>query len=280
MTTTFKSNFINKEREMVSLSVYNVGLQKCEPGYQWGPGVRDHFLIHFIVSGKGFYHTNETAYSLSAGDCFLVYPYTEVTYYADMTEPWEYYWVGFSGTDAGTILLSTDFTKENPVLRFSENETLKRLLLNIYDARGNTLENQVEMTGQLYTALAFFIRSSTHTTQRNDSYDDYVKKSLEYITSHYSYPITIEEIAGYAGISRSHLFRAFRAHLGISPKEYLSTYRIQQACVLLRHSDLSITSISRSVGYENNLYFSKAFHKMKGCSPTEYAARHDTKNQK
>ena len=55
-----------------------------------------------------------------------------------------------------------------------------------------------------------------------------------------------------------------------SPKEYLTDFRIRQACNLLENSDLSITAIANSVGFENNLYFSKAFRKIKGISPKNY----------
>lgn len=286
---TFKSNFKTQEREMVSLSVYNVGLQKCESNYQWGPGVRDHFLIHHIVSGKGEYEADGITYHLTAGDSFLVYPYTEITYRADADDPWEYYWVGFAGTDAAAILSSTDFSRKNPVIHSDEHETIentgygtyisptddriKKLLLSIYDARGNSLENSVEMTGRLYTALAYFIKISKKASSDTKPYDFYVKKALEYITANYSYPITVEEIADFVGISRSHLFRAFRSVLSVSPKEYLSDFRIRQACVLLKNSDLSIMAIARSVGFENNLYFSRAFHKKKGITPSEYAKK-------
>ncbi|NBH82977.1 AraC family transcriptional regulator [bacterium C-53] len=279
---TFKSNFIVQDRQMVSLSVYNVGLQKCESGHLWGPGVRDHFLIHYVVSGKGFYEVNGNTYTLTAGDSFLVYPYTEISYYADKDEPWEYYWVGFAGTDAAAILSSTDFSKKNPIIHAAGHEItestenpaaddrMKQLLLSIYDARGNGLENSVEMTGRLYTTLAYFIKLSKKTPSGTDTYDAYTKKALEYITANYSYPITVEEIANYVGISRSHLFRAFQSILSVSPKEYLSDFRIRQACVLLKSSDLSVMAIARSVGFENNLYFSKAFRKIKGMTPSEY----------
>lgn len=288
---TFKSNFIVQDRQMVSLSVYNVGLQKCESGHLWGPGVRDHFLIHHIVSGKGYYEVNGNTYELSAGDSFLVYPYTEISYYADKDEPWEYYWVGFAGTDASTILSSTDFSKKNPIIRaaghaMDENgkngfrrspmdDKIKNLLLSIYDARGNGLENSVEMTGRLYTALAYFIKISHQTPAGTDTYAAYTKKALEYITANYSYPVTVEEIANYVGISRSHLFRAFQSILSVSPKEYLSDFRIRQACALLKNSDLSVMAIARSVGFENNLYFSKAFRKIKGVTPSEYKEKKD-----
>lgn len=284
---TFKSNFIAQEKQMVSLSVYNVGLQKCEGGHRWGPGVRDHFLIHHIVSGKGDYEADGHIWHLCAGDSFLVYPFTEISYCADREDPWEYYWVGFAGADAAAILSSTDFSRKHPVIHACTHETIentgygtyvsptddhiKKLLLSIYDARGNSLENSVEMTGRLYTALSYFIKISHTAPLAADTYDSYVRKALEYITANYSYPITVEEIAGYVGISRSHLFRAFRNILSVSPKEYLSDFRIRQACILLKNSDLSIMAISRSVGFENNLYFSKAFRKIKGMTPSEYA---------
>ena len=98
----------------------------------------------------------------------------------------------------------------------------------------------------------------------------YAEKAESYIETNYSYPITVEEIASYVGISRSHLFRSFQNYMNRSPKEYLTEYRIKQACRLLRETDLSVSAIAYSVGFENNLYFSKAFRKQKGESPSEY----------
>ena len=115
--------------------------------------------------------------------------------------------------------------------------------------------------------------------RQKGTYDDYVQKSIEYISSQYSYHITVEEIAQYAGVSRSHLFRAFQSCLGQSPKEYLTEYRIQQACRLLKETGLSVSAIAYSVGFENNLYFSKAFRKVKKTSPTEYREKHRKKKE-
>ena len=273
---SFKTNFINKKTDMVSLSVYNVGFQRCEPLHTWGPGVRDHFLIHHVEAGMGHLICGGNEYTINAGDTFIVYPYDQVTYYADEHDPWQYYWVGFSGSDAPSLILSTDFRKDSPILHHSREDSAKvrRILLDIYEARGNSLANQLEMTGKLYTALAFFIKSSSRKSNREDSYLTYVRAAKSYIESNYSYEISVDEIADYIGISRSHLFRAFRMHVGVSPKEYLTNYRINTACALLRETNLSITAISKSVGFENNLYFSKAFKKSKGMSPSEYAKKY------
>lgn len=276
MNKSFKTNFITKESDMVSLSVNNVGFQRCEPLHTWGPGVRDHFLIHHIVKGTGHYEVEGKTYTLHAGDSFLVYPNVLVKYYADSEDPWEYYWVGFTGSDGPSLMLATDFSKKLPVIHHNPEESgiVRRKILDIYESRGNSFANQIAMTGALYTALSYFIKISKSKSDRNDTYLTYVKTAKNYIAANYSYEISVDEIAYYVGISRSHLFRAFRMHVGESPKEYLTNYRINIACALLRETDLTITSIAKSVGFENNLYFSKTFHKVKGVSPSVYSKQH------
>lgn len=272
MNQNYKNSYKVTEKELVSLSVYNVGFQKCDPLYQWGPGVRDHYLIHYIISGKGHYKTGNRIYALTAGSSFLVYPNTEVLYYADEADPWEYAWVGFTGSDASMILNATDFTPEKPVILDTPlGDAIRRQILHIYDARGNEFEHAVEMTGQLYTMLAMFMHGATSNNTQNTA-NSYVQKGIEYISSNYSYHITVEDIASYVGLSRSQLFRSFQAVLGQSPKEYLTGFRMKQACYLLEHSDLSVTAVANSVGFDNGLYFSKTFHKEKQMSPSEFRA--------
>ena len=270
----YKNSYKVTEKSLVSLCVYNVGYQNCDPLYQWGPGIRDHYLIHYIISGKGFYKTNRHTFSLSAGDAFLVFPNTEVIYYADEKEPWEYAWVGFTGTDASMILKATDFSMENPIIyKTPSGDAIQRQLLHIYDARGNEFKHAVEMTGRLYTMLAMFMHDASKQNNGNTS-SSYVQKGIEYISANYSYPITVEDIANYVGLSRSHLFRSFETVIGQSPKEFLTDFRMRQACYLLEYTNLSITAIANSIGFDNSLYFSKTFHKLKGMSPKEYRSYH------
>lgn len=269
MTETFKNSYKTTEKNLVSLSVYNVGYQKCEPLYQWGPGIRDHYLIHHIVSGCGYYTMGGRTYTLKAGDTFLIYPLTEITYHADDKDPWEYYWVGFSGSDAAAIIGATGFSKETPVLSGrNDSEQLRSYLLQIYEARGQDIAHAVRMTGLLYLTLALFIRPSD--SIKKDTSLRYVQQAITYMNYHYAYPISIDDVAAFTGISRSHLYRIFVENTGQSPKAYLSALRIRQACTLMKKSDISITAIANSVGFENSLYFSKVFKKFKGMPPSEY----------
>ncbi|MCM1258833.1 MAG: AraC family transcriptional regulator [Roseburia sp.] len=270
MPHNYKNSYKVMEKELVSLSVYNVGFQKCTPGYRWGPGIRDHYLIHYVISGQGSYMVNEKSYDLNPGDSFLVYPNTEVSYTADLKNPWEYAWVGFTGSDAPMILNATDFSQDSPVISGNiPGESIHRQILHIYDARGNGLEHAVEMTGRLYTMLSLFMQNSSH-KKTADTASSYVQKGIEFISANYSYNITVEDIADYVGLSRSHLFRSFQNVLHVSPKEYLTAFRMKQACYLLEHSRLSVTAIANSIGFDNSLYFSKVFRQEKQMSPREY----------
>lgn len=262
----------------LSLYVYNVGFQKCSPNHEWGPGIRNHYLIHYINAGKGYYKTGGQTFLLTKGDAFLIYPEMEVSYYADETNPWEYYWVGFQGSDADTLIHATDFSKENPVFyHCTSGEKIRNCLLEIYQIRGNTIADTTKMTGSLYHALSLFIQDST-TKHTKASSPSYIELAVSFIASQYSYPITVEDIAAYLGISRSHLFREFKEHRKQSPKEFLTSYRIRKACHLLSNTTLSIQSIANSVGYENGMYFSRIFRQETRLTPSQFRSKHTKSN--
>lgn len=272
MEETYKYSYKVGESLLTSLSVYNVGHQRCGPSYQWGPGIRNHYCIHHIISGKGYYAVGGHVYSLGAGDTFILYPDTEVKYYADGEKPWEYAWVGFMGTDAASMVRATDFTEEHPYIDNGvlPKKELRRLLNKIYEVKGNSHEAAVAMTGTLYTLMALLMHYCGQKEPVKDIQLAYVEKAKDFILTGYSYPITIEAVAAYTGISRSHLYRSFQAFEHQSPKEYLSSFRIRQACRLLKETSLSVSAVAYSVGFENSLYFSKAFKKQMQISPTQY----------
>ena len=74
-------------------------------------------------------------------------------------------------------------------------------------------------------------------------------------------------------LDRTYIHKIFKRKMGMSIKEYIVQIRMTTACSLLRYTNLSISDISRSVGYADVLYFSKSFRQKKGCSPSEYRAQ-------
>ncbi len=264
-----KHQFKSTALENLSLAVFNTGYQKCDSRHTWGPATRDHYLIHYIASGKGIFNYQNQSYSLCSGEMFLIFPGQIASYSADSADPWEYYWVGFNGTEALRLVNLSGFTKETPVLKLPDIDEIKPLLLNIYQKSGYSPASEAEMTGNLYIFLSKLMRAQD---ENRLSYDlrDYLAQALRFIQHNFADSISVSDIASFVGISRSQLYRAFIEFFNISPNEYLQKYRLNEACSLLRDGSLSISAVASSVGYADPLYFSRVFKKRKGLTPSEY----------
>jgi AraC-like DNA-binding protein len=86
----------------------------------------------------------------------------------------------------------------------------------------------------------------------------------------YAEPLTVEDLAGAAGLSRAHFSREFRRAFGESPHAYLLTRRLERAAALLRTTDHSVAEICFSVGLRSLGSFTTSFKRTYGMSPTAY----------
>ncbi len=89
----------------------------------------------------------------------------------------------------------------------------------------------------------------------------------------YSEPLSVDDLAAAAGLSRAHFSRAFRRAFGESPHAYLLTRRLERAAALLRTTDRSVTDICFSVGLQSVGSFTTTFTRTYGMSPTAYRAK-------
>lgn len=271
MAETYKQSFKQNYTDNVELSIFNCGVQSCEPGHLWGPGIRDHYLIHLVIRGRGRYTVGSHEYQLKAGDLFLVKPNQLVAYCADETDPWEYCWVGFNGAFANKLVQQTPFSDQKPVYHCTNPHDLQKAMLAIYEARGPESSHEAAMVGHLYLFLSCMMQQAQQCDSRiGSTSSQYVHGAIKYIQFNYSHNISIDDIAKAVGVSRSHLYRLFMSNVGQSPIDYLTSYRIEEACNLLRDSKLSIAEIAVSVGFFDQFYFSRVFKKTKGVPPSRY----------
>lgn len=269
-----KYYFRTDSKETDTISVYNVGYEKCAPLHKWGSGVWDHYLIHHIVGGKGIYTVGGKSYKLKTGDTFLIYPNTEITYIADAEEPWSYYWIGFNGSDAERLVAQTDFTPESPIISADFGDELKNSIKAAYDMSGRHTSDMLKMTGQLYITLGLIIsRSRPKNGSGQSRAERCVRRAQTYMKFNYAMNIGIKDAADYAGVSRTTLYRAFIGVENISPVRYLTVLRMNAAKRLLESTALPVRTVARSVGFEDAMYFSRVFKNEEKLSPTEYRRR-------
>lgn len=275
----FRRSFKTLYHNSLGLAVYNCGVQRCGSGHSWGPAVRDHYLIHCIVSGKGTFSTGGRQYRLGAGDGFLVVPSSVVSYAADRNDPWEYCWVGFNGTDAKRLMEQTGLLQNGPVFHSRQAALLQKLLVGICNTSGTGYSQEARMESGLLMFLAALMEEfGVLPVLRRDGYE-YVQKAIRYIDYHYSENISINDVARSAGISRSHLYRLFMRHISIAPNEYLMRYRIGKAVSLLENGMLTVGEAAYSTGFSDQLYFSRAFKKYMGAPPSRFLANAERRRE-
>ncbi|MBR3601562.1 MAG: AraC family transcriptional regulator [Lachnospiraceae bacterium] len=254
-----------------SLYVNCCGCSRTEPLHSFGPALKPHYLIHYIINGKGKFMIGDKTYPLKAGYGFLIMPEELAFYQADEKEPWTYVWVGFSGTKAEEYMKAIGLSIAHPVFCSSKSEELYQAVRDMMEHNTFGVANDLRRNGQLALFLSIVAEGVTVADKNEGNRaNTYVRKAVEFIQGNYCNPIKVTDIADYVCINRSYLYTLFQNSLGMSPQQFLTTFRITKATELLQLTALSIEGIAISCGYQDPLVFTKAFRQMKKMSPSAY----------
>ena len=251
-----------------SIQVRMSGWESCDPGHIFGPFIRNYFLLHYVVRGKGTFSVNGKSYPLSAGDGFLIHPYISSYYKADPEDPWEYYWVGWEGPCSQEVLQNLRFTEDDAVLHCDDTERVTSLFVRLLDCYDKG-QNPYELLGHFYLLMGLF-------TQPAERENPIVSEAVGFIRKHYAENITVEDIAAHLSISRSHLHRLFQACLHQSPKQYLMNWRLNKAIGLLESSSLSVGDVAAACGFPDAAHFSHLFKDKTGRTPLQHRKNNAT----
>ncbi|GAA3400713.1 helix-turn-helix domain-containing protein [Paenibacillus hodogayensis] len=93
---------------------------------------------------------------------------------------------------------------------------------------------------------------------------------LDYIHTHYSDKVTLEDVTKCAHLNRVSLNKQFQERCGCTAMGYLLSHRLKVASDLLTHTGMSLNEIARATGFEYDTYFIKQFTAKRGMTPTEY----------
>ncbi|MBP1156256.1 MULTISPECIES: helix-turn-helix domain-containing protein [unclassified Paenibacillus] len=129
-----------------------------------------------------------------------------------------------------------------------------------------------QLQSHLYAMASAFILSIQKSGAVDDDLIDYVEQTKLYMLEQYYASMDIEEIARLSGLSPNRFYQSFRRHTGLSPHKFITTIRLNASLCLLSNTPSSVMDVAHSVGYSDELYFSRLFKKHMGMSPTEYAA--------
>lgn len=235
----------NKKIDFINPHV--CGRQSCAPGHS-SKSIRRFWLIHYIVSGKGVFKTAGKTYELSENEIFIIRPDELYEYTADLKDPWQYKWVGFSGEYADKL-----------------NNTDKRVM----KTSGHLFEDMqhAEDYGDMceeYIALKVMeLLCEILCTASKKTYAETAKNIVD---SDYNKKISVAQIAKQIGIDKNYLSKMFKQKYGLSLQKYIIEKRMKEARHFL-HVGYNVGEVSQLVGYDDCFSFSRAYKNLYGVAP-------------
>ncbi|HFD2030673.1 TPA: AraC family ligand binding domain-containing protein [Clostridium perfringens] len=260
-------------KENFEMNVDECGIEQGIPGLGYKYEVLKNAVIHYVTKGYGTFKFNGKVYNLKQGDIFILLKGMKVEYVASIDDPWEYYWIGFSGSNANEYLNRTSITNSY-VANCEKNSKIPQIILNMCEISKTynpSSSDDILLLKELYSLLYTLIEEFPKPFDYKDKeLHTYIQDALNFINSNYMNSITVQEIADYVNLSRSYLYKMFIKNLGISPQGYLINLRMYKATLLLKGTKLPIGEVASRVGYSDSLLFSKTFSKHFSMSPLNY----------
>ena len=106
--------------------------------------------------------------------------------------------------------------------------------------------------------------------QTDIAFDKTLQTAIEFITDNWDKSLSISEVAKKCCVSESTLYHLFQKELGQTPIGFLNSIRINVAIEHLENSNYSISTISRTVGFNSDNHFRKVFFEYTGTTPLRY----------
>lgn len=237
-----------------------------------------HLEIFYFAENSGYFEFNDKTFPIKANDLLIINARQMHRQYSENEKPLVYYCFAVDNiqlknkkrnciTDSNFFLYS--FPDSDNVVFHSISRLLKELKEKNYGYA-------VKVEAIFMELLIEMIRLFTTKNNFSDTTDPHIlnKKVLnetkKYIDDHFQENLTLEDLAAVSFMNKSYFSHQFKKLFGISPFQYLSIVRLEQAKLLLTSTDNSITQISSDVGYDNPAYFAEQFKKFIKISPSGY----------
>lgn len=230
-----------------------------------------HFTeIFFVVNGEGNFLFRDKTYHIKTGDLVIIPPYMEHTEQSIKGTPLEYYVIGVDGV---SFQVADTQANVQVFCNFSNKSLIADLLRQmLYEVRNPSYGSDKICQNLLEILLLRIIRhrhvipvalTSTYMTKE-------CARIKEYLDSNYSEHITLDTLTRLTHMNKYYMAHSFAKYTGKSPIQYLNQRRMEAACTLLKDTDYSIASISSTVGFSSQSYFTQTFRKKYGMTPIKY----------
>ena len=160
-----------------------------------------------------------------------------------------------------------------------DDPAITRVVLSLVDASGAGAPDLYAQSAAHFLAAHLLSLQSRWPSRHGDERrpgtlsDRRVRRVLEYMDAKYMEPLSLDDLAREAGVSRFHFVHLFRARVGVTPHRHVVRLRMDAAAALLIETDLSVQDIALACGYHTAGHFAAAFRRHFAQALHEYRLR-------
>jgi AraC-like DNA-binding protein/uncharacterized RmlC-like cupin family protein len=236
----------------------------------------DQSILIYCLKGQGWCEIGGTRHEIRAGDLLVIPSGVPHAYGADSRRPWTIYWAHVKGENHLLLLKELGITQDKPVLWLGEESGI----LALFEELLEVMEHGYAASRLLYASqilthlLGLMIWVSHRSVRGNLNPTQKVAQSIAYMKQHLDQPIAAASFVSMVNLSESHYRALFKRQTGYTPTDYFIRLRVHKACQLLDTTKLTVKEIARLTGYQDALYFSRAFKSVMELSPIQYREQH------
>jgi len=236
----------------------------------------DQSIFIYCLKGRGWCEMGGIHHEIHPGELLVIPPGTPHTYAADEKRPWTIFWGHIKGDSNLLLLAEMGITRAKPVLYLGEEPKILALFEELLDViEHGYASTRLVYASQILTHLIGLIIWISHNSfVGNPNTTQKVKQSIAFMKQHLDRTATVASFAAMANLSESHYRSLFKHQTGYAPMDYFIRLRVHKACQLLDTTNLSVKEVARLTGFDDALYFSRAFKTVIGLSPANYRLQH------
>ena len=225
-------------------------------------------LILYTYEGEGILTYEGTDYTLKEGDIFII-DCRNYHHYRTGKAFWKHSDLHIWGTVAEYVYLEL-FSQKEPVFHCKQESVFQNQLEKILRLQASAQKNRAILTSHEIENLLFLLEEWSDPVPTQTTIPENIVLLRTYLEHHFQTDLSLDEMAGFSGISKYHLCREFKKYIGFSPKEYVLHLRISQAKLLLSSGSIPACHICNIVGFSNEANFIRQFKQQTGMTPGQY----------
>jgi len=243
----------------------------CDDTYFTERSGLKNFLILYTVSGEGELIYRNSELTMNSNSCLMINCEEYHFYKTVKNAKWEFYYIHLNGVCAKSYFDMLN-GKEIELIELQKSSILKELMNEIFDLSRKSSELVDLKLSLCISRLLTYMLEEKQSVRKAQStlHKDEIFRIREYIETEYSNEIDIDSLSKQINISKFYFIKIFKDLLGQTPYDYLTDIRINTSKKLLFDTDLSISEVSKAVGYHDNNNFIKLFKKRTGTTPLKF----------